>query len=548
MNDDESRLLIDAFLSDATECLQTLEETLLALEHGSDGEADETIDALFRAAHTLKGNAACLAYDRVTEVAHAMEDVFDAMREHTLTPSRELISSLLSGVDVLREAIDGAVGGAIAPTSAERELIAALAHLAAHDEANAAAEKTAVASDPRRRRNTNTTLRVGLEKLDRILNLTGEIAIARGRLGQMIEDGEPAEHLVDAFREADRHHVELQELVTRVRMVPLGPLFRQYNRTVRDLCSATGKSAELILEGEDVEVDTALVEHLRDPLTQLVRNAIAHGIEERSVRLAQGKEATGHVRISAKHEGSNIVITVADDGKGLDAAKVAGRARQLGLLAEDAAPTERELASLIFRPGVSTASEVTELSGRGVGMDVVKQCIEGARGTVFATSHPGAGMMITVVLPLTLAMINGFNVGVGSETYVIPLDAVVECLELPADHSPDEDGTGYMSLRGQVLPYARVRDLFGSNDERPKRENVVVVGRGDGRSAGLIVDRLEGASATVIKQLGPVFRHLRGVSGSAVLGNGRVALILDVAWLLDRVASQSEPLTNLRAS
>jgi two-component system chemotaxis sensor kinase CheA len=539
MNDDELRLLLEAFLSDATECLQELEQTLLAMEQEPDGEA---VDALFRAAHTLKGNAGCMGYDRVSEVAHAMEDVFDAMREHTLASSRELVSTLLSGVDVLREAIDGAVNGATSPTSRERELVAALRRLAATHADDVVAPVGHAAEGPRVR-NGNATLRVGLEKLDRLLDLTGEIAIARGRVGEMLERGEPAERILEVFREADRYHAGLQELVTRVRMVPLGPLFRQHARTVRDLCAATGKAARLVIEGEDVEVDTALVEHLRDPLTQLVRNAVAHGIEEPDTRRECGKGVEGTIRIAARHEGASIVIAVSDDGRGLDATRIAGRARELGLLGEDVAPSERDLASLVFRAGVTTAAEVTELAGRGVGMDVVRQHIEAARGNVSLTSVPGEGTTITIVLPLTLAMIDGFNVGVGSDTFVLPLDCVVECLELPRDHAPDESGAGWINLRGNVLPYLRVRELFGCEGGRPARENIVVVRGAGGRRAGLVVDHLAGTSAIVVKPLGPAFAALRGISGSAVLGTGRVALILDIVWFLDRAASQAASLS-----
>jgi two-component system chemotaxis sensor kinase CheA len=318
----------------------------------------------------------------------------------------------------------------------------------------------------------------------------------------------------------------------RMRLVPLGPVFRQHLRTVRDAAAARGKQVQLTLEGEDVEVDASVVDHLRDPLTHMIRNAVDHGIEMPDARRASGKDPTGTVALRARHEGGTVVIELADDGAGLRRDRILARARERGLIAEGAELSEAEAHRLIMEPGFSTAETVSELSGRGVGMDVVRRNVEALRGSIEIASRPGAGTTITTRLPLTVAIIDGFTVSVGSESYVIPLDAVTECLAMAADERR-EDGRGVFSLRGAPLPYVRVRSLFGVAGAPPARENMVVVRHG-ARLAGLVVDELLGGGQAVVKPLGKMFQRLPGVSGSTILGDGRVALILDVADLLQR--------------
>ncbi|HWU37949.1 MAG TPA: ATP-binding protein, partial [Candidatus Acidoferrum sp.] len=331
--------------------------------------------------------------------------------------------------------------------------------VAAEDEGKAS---TAVAGTERRERSwgrrkediqawkeRGRTLRVDLEKLDRILNLTGEIAIARGRLRQMLEErvGRAGEEVLEAHLEADRLYLELQELVMKARMVPVGPTFRQFVRTVRDMATATGKSVRLLIEGEDVEVDTRVIEHLRDPLTHMIRNAVDHGIEPPQVRQSQGKDPCGRVTLQAYHEAGSIVIRLADDGAGLDRDRIVERAKSQGIAAEPEKLTDAEICQIVFEPGFSTAESVTDLSGRGVGMDVVRRNVEALRGSVVIDGRQGEGTTITIRLPLTLAIIEGFGVGVGDETYVIPLEAVQECLELSAE-AKSQNGRGVINLRG----------------------------------------------------------------------------------------------------
>ncbi|HEX6770120.1 MAG TPA: chemotaxis protein CheA, partial [Candidatus Binatia bacterium] len=362
-----------------------------------------------------------------------------------------------------------------------------------------------------------------------------EIAIAQGRLRQAIEQaGNEKTEALEAQDQVERLSLELQEYIMKVRMVPVGPTFRQYLRTVRDVAQDHGKSALLTLGGEDVEVDVSVIEHLKDPLTHMIRNALDHGIEPLETRKARGKDPCGTISLKAFHEGAKIVIQVSDDGAGLDRKKIIERAKIIGSLAEPEKLADPELYRMIFEPGFSTADAVTDLSGRGVGMDVVRRNIEALRGSVGVDSESGKGTTITMRLPLTLAIIEGFGVGIGEDTYVLPMHEVSECIEMPAGERSHDRPHGVINLRGEPLPYVRLRSWFELTSPRPNRENIVVVEL-DGAKAGLAVDSLHGARQTVIRSLGDQFRDLPGISGSAIMGNGRVALILDVSALMREV-------------
>jgi two-component system chemotaxis sensor kinase CheA len=545
--------ILHTFLDESEEGLCRMEEALVALE--TEPENDETLQTIFRVAHTLKGNASSLGFPLVAGFAHAVEDTLHGLRDRTIPVTGSVITLLLRAVDALRHMVPEAVAGNEEMSPGHEALLKLLGEtgtMAVEEKAKAAAALVA----PERRQKSwgrrkediqawkdrGRTLRVDIEKLDRMLNLTGEIAIARGRLRQMLEEqvGRAGEEVLEAHLEADRLNLELQELVMKARMVPVGPMFRQYVRTVRDMAAATGKSVRLTIEGEDVEVDTRVIEHLRDPLTHMIRNAVDHGIEPPQGRQARGKDPCGHVSLRACHEAGSIVIQVADDGSGLDRERIVEQAKSEGLVAEPEKLTDAEIYRLVFEPGFSTAEAVTDLSGRGVGMDVVRRNVEALRGSVAIDSRQGEGTTITIRLPLTLAIIEGFGVGVGDETYVIPLEAVLECLELPAEEKHRGNGGGVIYLRGQALPYLRLRDQFALPGPPPPRENIVVVHHGGGQ-AGIAVDVLYGASQTVIKPLGELFEGLPGIAGSTILGSGRVALILDVPSLLrEAVGRQSQ--------
>jgi len=553
--DAELQQALQLFQSESEEGLSTAEQALMTLE--SRPEDEESVATIFRVAHTLKGNAGFFGFQALSEFAHALEDVLDRLRKRELPATTPLVTLLLRSIDALRrmvpEAVWGTDGVALKHQAVLQELLRARS-ASAFDPAAidlgpaGAADDDAVASEERRsgrgRRSADQhegTVRVEIDTLDRMMNLTGEVSVARGRLAQLLAEvpGQVGEAILEAHGEADRLSQELQELVLKVRMVPLGPVFRQYIRTVRDVAAAHRRQARLVIEGEDVEVDTTVVQHIHDPLTHLIRNAIDHGIEPPEVRTAKGKDPCGTVTLRAYRDAGSIVIQIADDGAGLDRNGILARARALGRVVEGEVLTEHEIQRLVLEPGFSTAERVTDLSGRGVGLDVVRRNVEHLRGSVTIDSRVGEGTTITVRLPLTLAIIAGFVVGVGDETYVIPLDTVVECLELPGGESPHEDGGGVMNVRGRAMPYVRLREVFALPGAPPRREAVVVV-RHDGGRAGLAVDQLCGESQTVIKPLGPLFQGLPGIAGSAILGSGRVALILDVEALVRGIVSRRE--------
>ena len=530
--------ILPVFLAEAEENLAQVEDALLALE-AAPGDV-EALNTVFRAAHTLKGNAANLGLAPVAEFAHGVEDVLDRLREGAIVLTAPLAGLLLRAVDALRVLVPAAVAGLDELPQVDRALLERIGDCAGgrgcgeDDEPEAAPAAHPAAVEARR-----PTLRVRVDSLDHALDLVGEIAIARGRLGQLLADGAPRETLAEAHDDADRLHQELQESVMRLRMVPLGPVFRPYLRTVRDLAFANGKLCRVVVEGEEVEVDTSVVEHLRDPLTHLVRNAVDHGIEPPDARRRAGKDPCGTVTLTARHEGGSIVVRMSDDGAGLDRGRIAARARALELASDPERMSDAELFRLILEPGFSTAETVTDLSGRGVGLDVVRRGVEALRGSLSIESRPGQGTAFTLRLPLTLALVEGFAFAAGGETFIVPLEAVVECMELPRVRH-EGVGEGVVSLRGAPLPYLRLRDALALSGEAPRRESMVVV-RHESGPAGLVVDTLLGATQSVVKPLGTAFDSVSGFSGSTILGSGRVGLILDVPVLVRRALDRAAP-------
>jgi two-component system chemotaxis sensor kinase CheA len=316
-----------------------------------------------------------------------------------------------------------------------------------------------------------------------------------------------------------------------IRMVPMDPIFRQLRRSVRDISAAHGKVARLETSGADVELDTTVLEHLRDPLMHMVRNALDHGIETPAVRESRGKDRCGVLKLSASHSSGRIVIRLADDGAGFNRAKILEKARRMGLIGQNEQPSEQEIQRLIFEAGFSTAQTVTDLSGRGVGLDVVMRNIQALRGTVEVTSEEGKGTVFTIRLPLTLAIIDGLAVRVGEDKFIIPSDFITECAELSDQGEQNPQGQGILNLRGAALPYVRLREAFHMPGESPARENVVVVKVGE-FDAGIAVDQVLGGRQAVIKPLGKALQRVTGIAGSTILDDGRVGLIIDVPGLL----------------
>ncbi len=397
----------------------------------------------------------------------------------------------------------------------------------------AALDKQRQVKDKRARE--NQMLRVAADKLDVLINLVGELVIASAGNALQAQSGAQ----VEAAAQVTRLVEEIRERALKLRMVEIGETFARFQRVVRDTARELGKDIALQIQGADTELDKSMVESIADPLMHLVRNAMDHGLEPAQARLAAGKPAQGTLRLSAGHDAGSIVIEVADDGGGLSRERIVAKAIERGLIdSEHAADmSDADVWQLIFEPGFSTADKITDLSGRGVGMDVVRRNIDAIRGSIDIDSKPGQGTAIRLRLPLTLAIIDGFMVESAGRTYVLPLDAVVECLQLPV-----EQGTrgSYINLRGEVLPLLDLRAALGGEGEPPSRRNVVVV-HAAGQRAGLVVDRLLGEYQTVIKPLGALFAHLRGIGGSTILGNGLVALIIDVPALLAHFGRESEP-------
>ena len=411
---------------------------------------------------------------------------------------------------------------------------------------NAAANATNAASDQRSDQRTDQRtsgerrqgdearyVRVRADRLDDVINLLGELVIAgagTGLLAQRIGDSE----LIESSHQLGRLIEEIRNGTLQMRMVQIGETFGRFRRVVHDLAAELGKQVHLEIAGAETELDKSVVERITDPLMHLVRNAMDHGIETCDMRLAAGKPAAGTLRIAASHDAGGILISISDDGRGIDRERVLYRARERGLVAPGVTPNDGDLLALIFEPGFSTAEQVTNLSGRGVGMDVVRRNVESLRGRIDLSSVQGKGTTIEVRLPLTLAIIDGFLVSVGSSKFIFPLDAVVEVIEnRPTATAVDAHGCSVVELRGQVLPVMSLRALYGIESLEPERSSVVVIQSG-GRRYGVMVDGLLGQHQTVIKPLGRMFRSLRGMSGSSILGNGEVALIFDVTSLCQR--------------
>ncbi|MEW5726303.1 MAG: chemotaxis protein CheA [Pseudomonadota bacterium] len=384
------------------------------------------------------------------------------------------------------------------------------------------------------------TIRVAAERLDGLMDRVGELVIAQARLRQLAAALDDTS-LKSVAEEIERLAAELRDTTMGIRMVPIGSLFGRFRRLVHDLSRDLGKEVRLTTAGEETELDKTVIERLADPLVHIIRNSIDHGIERPDARLAGGKQGEGRLHLAAFHSGAQVLITVKDDGKGLDAERIRARAEEAGLVAPGARLTDAELYQNIFAPGFSTAREVTSVSGRGVGMDVVKRTIDALRGTVEVSSTPGQGTQVTLRLPLTLAIIDGLLVRVGTGRYVIPLSAVEECVELSAADDARSRGRSFLNIRGDLVPFLRLRELFNARTDPDPYQKVVIVSSGDLR-VGLVVDQVIGDHQTVIKSLSKLHADVETFSGATILGDGTVALILDVAHLIDFGQRQEERL------
>lgn len=390
----------------------------------------------------------------------------------------------------------------------------------------------------KKRQEALSSIRVAADKLDYLVDLVGELVIVQAQITQVVsEKGDPAMTML--AEELERLSDELRDSTLGIRMLPIGTSFSKFRRLVRDLSADLGKQIGLSTSGAETELDKTVIERLGDPLVHLLRNSIDHGIELPSVREANGKPPQGNILLSAEHSGGEVLIRITDDGKGMNSASIREKGIERGLISKDAELTEKELLKLIFEPGFSTATEVTNVSGRGVGMDVVKRAIDSLRGSIDIDSKPGTGTTITIRLPLTLAIIDGLQVQVGDEFYVIPLSLVEECVELVNSDVDHETGQRILHLRGEIVPYIHIREWFEVEGDNPPIEQIVITGV-EGSRIGIVVDTVIGEHQTVIKSLGRVYKDVEGISGATIKGDGSIALILDVPSLVRRVIAETQ--------
>ncbi len=545
--------LPDTLYEDLEEHLATLEYGLLSLER-SPADA-ELVDTLFRAAHSIKGASATFGLTEVSALTHLVENVLDELRAGALAYDPGVAGVLLRALDALRElvGVSRLGGGAPAHEGLRDELARLAPHRAASsprandgfvlfdDPPTAAPEPAPDTRAPPSTAAQLATIRVATEKVDGLLDLVGELIISHSFIRDTLRASRTAgdARLADAMAAMDRNTRELQERVMAIRMVPLSAVFRRLPRTARDLAAGLDKRVALIIEGEGTEIDKGMVEQLADPLLHLVRNAIDHGLESPSERRAAGKPEQGTVTVRAFREGQGVVIEVHDDGRGLDVDAIRTKASELGLVSRDAALSEATTFDLIFLPGFSTAGSVTSLSGRGVGMDVVKRNVEALNGTLTLASERGRGTRFTLKLPLTLSILDGLEVRVGAQTFILPLLATVESFRPKAFQLKNLPGRSVggsprqvLDVRDAAIPVARLHEIFavpGAVTD-PCAGIVCVLASDDARLA-VLVDDIAGQVQVVVKTLDASFGAVDGIMGATILGNGRVSMIVDVQAL-----------------
>jgi len=586
--------LLAEFITESTDLIQNAEEALLSLEHDPDDL--EAVGRVFRAFHTIKGTAGFLELTLINELGHHAETLLSRVRDGEIRyrggyadlslQALDAIKQLVAGVeqalaggclvkpagyDVLLEVLKDPEGHGVSeePSDAQtprigdilvaqgkvpREALEEALRRFPEEKAGVALVKSQAASiadvsqalrvqKQMRAGGTavESSVRVSTQRLDRLIDMVGELVIAHSMVAQdALVTGGGHHGLAKKVAHTSKIVRELQDISMSMRMVPLKATFNKMARLARDVGRKLGKNVVFVTEGEDTEIDRNLVDVVNDPLVHMVRNAVDHGIESPEERRAAGKPEQGTVKIAAFHSAGSVVVEISDDGKGLDREAILAKARERGLVAENAEPSDREVFNLIFEPGFSTAKVVTDVSGRGVGMDVVKKNIELLRGTVEIRSEKGKGSVFRMSLPLTLAIIDGMVIRVARETYVLPTIAIVRSVKPAAADVHTVFGQGEMlRLQGRLIPLYRLDDVFGLTGAcRDLAQGIVVVVEDGERQAGLVVDELVGRQQVVIKSLGEAMKNIPGISGGAILPNGRVGLILDVGGLLKFAAPE----------
>ncbi len=574
---DENRDLLVEFLGEAVDHLQQIEAALLALDH--EPENPEALNSIFRSFHTIKGNAGFLGLVPMHTLAHEVESLLDLARNRKLCLHAAIITEILRSRDALSaltqqiaialeqgrlpeqiipvnhliRAVKSLAAGA--PVRAEPSappIESVVAPPPAEPAVSVPAEPVAAPSSPPRKTERpaapksdtpvrggqgggNQTVRVNTEKLDSLMDVVGELVIVQSQLAESARASADENTVLHRnVSQLTRIAKELQHTAMSLRMIPIKPTFQKMERLARDLARDVGKKVHFVTSGEDTELDRTVVEEIGDPLVHMVRNALDHGLEPPADRRARGKAESGTLHLSAGHQGGNIVIELRDDGRGLDPDKILAKARRQGLVPENASLTREEVFSLIFMPGFSTAEKVTAVSGRGVGMDVVRRNIEKLRGAIEITSEVGQGSTFKIKLPLTMAIIDGLVVRVGDDRFILPSTSVQMALRPARESVSTIQGRGeVLDLRGRLLPLHRLHRRFGipAQAEQPA-DGIVVILEHAGRVSALLVDEMVSKQEVVIKNLGAFMRNLPGVAGGAILGDGSIALILDPGTLL----------------
>lgn len=554
--DDEMKEIVESFIIETKELLDKLDNDLLQIEKRPNDV--ELLNSIFRYVHTIKGTSSFIGFEQMSELAHKFEDVLNKLRKGEIKLRSDIVDVMFKAHDLLKILLSKLENRDF--TSIDiKDIILKLEKIShgeilSEDEASFLNEYEKVESSDKfesaggeetiqkiETKIIDKTIRIDVERLDELINLVGELVLGRNRLTQIISgviekfEGETiARELIDTVSQVEYLVSELQTVVMRARMLPIAKVFSKFPRMVRDLAKEMNKEVDLLIYGEETEVDKSVIEYIHDPLVHIIRNAIDHGIEPKEERIKAGKPERGKIILKAEHEGNYIVITVEDDGRGIDPNKIRKKAIEKNLITEQEANSisDKDILNFIFIPGFSTASKVTNVSGRGVGLDVVKANITKLNGIIDVQSTPGIGTKFILKLPLTLAIIQGLIVKVCDEIFIVPLSSVIEVVRIEPEQIHSVNGKEIIRLRDSILPLVRLEKIFNLGSSCYKNGNlyVVVVGLAE-RKLGLVVDALIGQKEVVIKSLGSYLKNVKGIAGATILGDGSVKLIIDIAQI-----------------
>ena len=569
MNNDDMQELVQDFLVETNEIIENLDHDLVELE--SNQNDLELLNKIFRGAHTMKGSSSFLGFNKLAELTHHAEDILNKLRKGEMVVTREIMDTLLEFVDKTKQIISDIENGTDTTdcSSVIEDLkLASEGKLTSKTKNNkSAAQVPATAPKPQaapkkqeapkvvhQATSVEQTIRVDVSRLDSLVNLVGELVLSRNMLSQIageLENKFENEYLVEQLLVATNaigmNTTELQLAIMKTRMIAIGKVFNRFPRVVRDIARDTGKEIELVISGEETELDKQVIESIGDPLLHMIRNSCDHGVETPEVRLAKGKPRMGTVNLSAYHEGNHVVIEIKDDGAGMDPDKIKRKAIEKGVITVDEANSmdDRQAFSLIFKPGFSTADKITNISGRGVGMDVVRTNIEKLNGIITIDSKIDEGSTFYLKLPLTLAIIQALLVEVAGETFAIPLASVVETVRITNEEIHSFEGSEVLKLRDRVLSLIRLDEAFALDELEQDEIYVVVVALAE-KQLGLIVDKLIGQEEIVIKSLGDYLGGNPGIAGATITGDGRVRLILDVAGVIEVAQNMPRRIRNTK--